>query len=76
MTGSGHTTGRTLCQGRKGPRKRKVSFHGRFLRSEDFSLQNSATLRNALRTLNCRPPSIRDGMQSSETMCNSLGLNP
>jgi hypothetical protein len=53
-----------------------VIFHGRFLRSEEFLLQNCAILRKALRMLNCRSPSVRDGMQSSETMCNSLGLNP
>ena len=51
-------------------------FHGRFLRSEDFLLQKHATLRDALRMLNSRSPSVRYSLQSSETMCNSLALNP
>jgi len=49
--------------------------HGRFLRSEDFLLQNCATLRNAARVLNREIPSVRNAVQRSETMRNSLGLN-
>jgi hypothetical protein len=45
------------------------------LRSAKILMQNSATLRNALRKLNYESPSISNAMQSSETLRNSLGLN-
>jgi hypothetical protein len=45
------------------------------LRSEDFWLQNSAILRNALRKRNYELPSVSNDMQSSETLRNSLGSN-
>jgi hypothetical protein len=51
-------------------------FHGPFPRPEDFFLQNGAILRYVLRMLNWRLPSVSDGMQNNEKMCNSLGLNP
>ena len=38
-------------------------------------LQNCAILRHAVRKLNNRITSVSNGMQSSETMRNSLGLN-
>jgi len=38
-------------------------------------MQNSATLRNALRKLNYALPSVGNAVQSSETLRNSLGLN-
>jgi len=38
-------------------------------------MQNSATLRNALRKRNDELPSVSNDMQSSETLRNSLGLN-
>jgi hypothetical protein len=71
-----HNAGGIRLLPEKAPRKKRADFHGRFLRSENFLLQKHATLRNALRMLNSRSPSIRESMQSSETMCNSLGLNP
>ena len=36
-----------ICSRRKRSAKRRADFHGRFLRSEDFLLQNCATLRKA-----------------------------
>jgi hypothetical protein len=38
--------------------------------------KKDAILRNEARMANAEFPSVRDGMQSSETICNSLGLNP
>ena len=38
-------------------------------------MQNHATLRNALRKRNYELPSVRNAMQSSATMRNSLGVN-
>ena len=52
-----------------------VSFSRSFLRSEDFWLQTSAILRNALRKRNDELPSVSNDMQNSETLRNSLGLN-
>jgi hypothetical protein len=52
-----------------------ISFSRSFLRSEDFWLQTSAILRNALRKRNDELPSVSNDMQSSETLRNSLGLN-
>jgi hypothetical protein len=38
-------------------------------------MQNRATLRNALRKRNYESPGVSNDMQSSETLCYSLGLN-
>jgi hypothetical protein len=51
------------------------NFHRRLLRSEKFWLQNCAIPRNTLRKRNDELPSASNGMQSSETMRNSLVLN-
>ena len=51
-------------------------FYGHFLQAAEFLLKNRAILRNTVRIVNAESPSVCDGMQSSETMCNSLGLNP
>jgi hypothetical protein len=45
------------------------------LRSRKILMQNRATLRNALRKRNYELPGVSNDMQSSETLCNSLGLN-
>jgi hypothetical protein len=45
------------------------------LRSSKILMQNRATLRNALQKRNYELPSVRNGMQSTETLRNSLGLN-
>jgi len=49
--------------------------HGRFLRSEDFLLQNCATLRNAARMLNRETPSIRNRVQRRENTRKNSFLN-
>src|SRR5262249_55256122 len=51
-------------------------FYGRFLQSAEFLLENRAILRNKVRMVNAESPSVCDGLQSSETMCNSLRVNP
>src|SRR5262249_18784500 len=45
------------------------------LRLREILLQNDAILRNAARKRNYKLPSGSNGMQSSEMMRNSLGLN-
>jgi hypothetical protein len=50
-------------------------FSRSLLRLDKFSLENCAILRNTLRKRNDELPSGSNGMQSSETMRNSLGLN-
>lgn len=53
----------------------RLNFSRSLLRSENFWLQNSASLRHAVRKRNDELLSGRNGMQSSETIRNSLGLN-
>ena len=66
----------TKCTVKKNrPTESTEFFHGRFLRSEDFWLQNCAILRNA--TLISLPvvSSEKHAAQRCEKLRNSLGLN-
>jgi hypothetical protein len=74
-THSGHTTGRRVCEGRTGPRKKRVSFHGRFLRLGNFWLQNRASLRKAARNVLVEIPSVSNGVQASENRRKNFVLN-
>jgi hypothetical protein len=56
-------------------RTRGPGFSRSFLRSAKILLQNLAILRNAARMRNRCTPSVRNGVQRSETLHNSLGLN-
>jgi hypothetical protein len=58
-----------------GKESRSVSFSRSILRSGKILLQKCAILRNALRKRNDELPSGSNGMQSSENLRNSLGLN-
>jgi hypothetical protein len=54
----------------------RLKFHGRFVRYQDFWLQNCAILCNALRMLNCRITYVCGGVQHSEKPRKTPFLNP
>src|SRR5262245_13276747 len=54
--------------------KRRI-FHGRFLRSDDFSVKNGANLRYALRIGFSEIPSVNNGVQADENARKKSFLN-
>jgi hypothetical protein len=65
----------TSFQPRKEILKTKLTFHGFFLRPKDFSRQNRATLRTAVRMPNSELPNVPYAVKRSENKRKNSVLN-